>query len=153
MTDDTRQSDEAATTPDTVPKEQYYRLAADFENYRKAMDQQLIEMNKFGSQKTVLHVVEVMDHMDHAIAHASDAVRAESEWFKGLKAIGEQFHDALKRMGVERIETGGKVFDPVTMEAIATVPGGESHAVKEEVRPGYVMHDRVIRPARVIIYQ
>jgi molecular chaperone GrpE len=146
-------TDETPTTPDTIPKEQYYRLAADFENYRKAMDQQLIEMNKYGSQKTVLHVIEVMDHMDHAIAHASDAVREQSEWFKGLVTIGEQFHEALKRMGVVRIETSGKTFDPVNMEAMATVPGGESHAVKEEVRPGYIMHDRVIRPARVIIYQ
>lgn len=153
MTDATQRKDETTETPDTIPKEQYYRLAADFENYRKAMDQQLIEMNKFGSQSVVLKMVDVMDHMDQAVAHATDAVRAESEWYKGLQKIDEQFHATLKQFGVERIEVSGKQFDPVTMEAVTQVAGGESGVVQAEMRAGYTMHGRVIRPARVIIYK
>jgi len=154
MTDDTpRPADESQTPPETVPKEQYYRLAADFENYRRAMDQQLVDMNKFGSQSVVLKMVDVMDHMDQAVAHATDAVRGETEWFKGLQKIDEQFHATLKQFGVEKIETANMQFDPVTMEAVSQVSGGESGVVQSELRAGYRMHGRVIRPARVVIYQ
>jgi len=153
MTDTPRKNDDAPTTPDTIPKEQYYRLAADFENYRKAMDQQLIEMNKYGSQSVVLKMVDVMDHMDQAVSHATAAVRAETEWFKGLQTIDNQFHETLKQFGVERIEAKGKQFDPATMEAVTQMSGGVSGEVQSEMRAGYTMHGRVIRPARVIIYQ
>lgn len=149
MTDDT------APQPanGTVTKDQYYRLAADFENYRKMTEQQLVEMQKFGSQSVVLHMVDVMDLMDKAVAHATDAVKAETEWFNGLKKIDAQFHETMKQFGVERIKTSGQAFDPATMEAVSQAPGGAPQTVHSELRAGYAMHGRVIRPARVIVYQ
>ncbi|MBP6886432.1 MAG: nucleotide exchange factor GrpE [Candidatus Pacebacteria bacterium] len=154
MSDELPQSpaEPSAQQSDTMPKEQYYRLAADFENYRKAMDQQLIEMSKFGIQRVVLKMVDVIDLMDHAMAHATEAVRQESEWFHGLEKIDEQFHETMKEYGVVRIDCVGKLFDPATMEAISQVPGGEPDTVQSELRAGYMLHDRVIRPARVILF-
>lgn len=153
MTDEPTQPAAAAPEPDTVPKEQFYRLAADFDNYRKMMDRQLVDMSTVAAQNVVLAMVDVMDHMDHAVAHATDAVKADVEWFKGLQAIDAQFHDTLRQFGVERIETTGKPFSPATMEAVSQVAGGTSGTVQSEQRTGYTMHGRVIRPARVIIYE
>jgi molecular chaperone GrpE len=93
MSDELPQSpaEPSAQQSDTMPKEQYYRLAADFENYRKAMDQQLIEMSKFGIQRVVLKMVDVIDLMDHAMAHAIACARNRMvPWFE---KIDEQFHE------------------------------------------------------------
>lgn len=124
---------------ETIPKEQYLRLAADFENYRKRMEQEISQAIQFGKEKLLLEVADVLDAIE----------RAKTEQYD-MKTLLEQI---LKKQGVIRIETAGKPFDPHIMEAVATVGGGESHTVKEEVRAGYTMHERVIRPARVIIYQ
>jgi len=153
MTNDTPQQPPDENPPiDTIPKEQYFRLAADFENYRKAMDQQLIEISKFGVERVVLKMVDVIDLMDQAVAHATDAVKNESDWFGGLEKIDEQFHETMKQFGIQRIESVGKPFDPNTMEAISQIPGGKADTVASEQRAGYTLHERVIRPARVIIY-
>jgi len=115
------------------------------------MEQQLTEVAKFGGQSVTLSMLDVLDHLDQAIAHAPPDT--PPEWFAGLRQGGEQFDETMRKLGVKRIETVGTTFDPATMEAVSMVPGGESHQVKEEVRAGYTLHERIIRPARVIIYQ
>ena len=148
----TDESPQPQTPADTVPKEQYYRLAADFDNYRKAMEQQLLEVTKFASQSVVLKMIDVMDHMDQAVAHATDTVKGEAEWYRGLQQIDTAFHDTMKQFGVQRITTQGATFDPTMMEAVSQTQGGVSGTVQSELRAGYTMHGRVIRPARVILY-
>ena len=152
MTDDNTAQPAQEPQGEKIPKEQYYRLAADFDNYRKAMEKRLVEVSDFAAQAVVLKMADVMDHMDQAMMHATETVKAEAEWFKGLTRIDESFHETMKQFGVQRIRTVGKPFDPATMEAVQQVTGGESHTVQSEVRAGYTMHGRVIRPARVIIY-
>lgn len=134
-----------------VEKEKYLRLAADFENYKRAVEQQMAEVAKFGISRVVLDMLDVLDHLEQAVAHAPPDT--PSEWLKGLRQVDQQFRKTMGTYGVSRIETDGKQFDPAKMEVISSAVGGESHQVKEEVRAGYTLHDRVIRPARVIIYQ
>ncbi len=143
--------DEPTAQPEMIEKEKYLRLAADFDNYKRAMDQQMSEVAKFGSQAVVLRMVDVLDLLEQAIAHAPPDT--SPEWLTGLRQVGKQFGETMAGYGVKRIETASKQFDPATMEAVTMTEGGESQQVKEEVRAGYTMHDRVIRPARVIIYQ
>lgn len=137
--------------PEMIEKEKYLRLAADFENYQKGTERQMAEMAKFAGQSVILQMVDVMDLLEQAIAHAPPDT--PPEWLNGLHQVGKQATATMQRFGVTRIDTTGKAFDPVTMEAVSMTDGGESQQVKEEVRAGYTMHDRVIRPARVIIYQ
>jgi len=138
---------------ETVPKEDHLRLAADFENYRRSMDQQMTEMTKFAGASVVVQLLDMMDHFEQALAHTPDAVRAQAEWFQGLEQVKKEFDQTLAKFYVQRIPTVGEPFDPHAMEALSIVAGGEAQTVKEEVRAGYRMHDRIIRPARVIIYQ
>lgn len=137
--------------PEMIEKEKYLRLAADFENYKKGTENQIQEIAKFAGHSVILQLVDVLDHLEQAIAHAPPD--SPAEWLKGLQQVGKQAHATMQKLDVKRIETEGKAFDPATMEAVSMAEGGESHQVKQEIRAGYTMHERVIRPARVIIYQ
>ena len=134
-----------------IEKEKYLRLAADMDNLRKAQAQASAEMAKWSAQAVITDMLELSDLLDTALAQAPPEL-ADSPWYTGVQQVAKQFHEKMKRYGVSRIETSGKAFDPHAMEAVQMVPGGESHTVKGEVRAGYQMHERVIRPARVIIY-
>lgn len=128
------------------------RAEADLVNYRKGESQRVQDLLKFGSESVVKEFVEVIDNFDIALKHAPPDT--PGSWLEGLRQVSKQFLDVLKKHGVEKIEATGKAFDPVLHEVIETVPGeGESHVVLEELRAGYVMHDKVIRPARVKISQ
>lgn len=121
-----------------IEKETYLRLAADFDNYRKNAGQDMKNAIQFGNEKLLLEIADVLD------------VRERSKGEYDVTALLEQI---ITKSGATRIETKDKPFDPMRMEAVTMVEGGESQRVKEEVRAGYTMHERVIRPARVIIYQ
>lgn len=137
--------------PDMIEKEKYLRLAADFDNYRRRMESDVADVAKFAGSKVVQDVVDVMDYLDAAVRHAPDEVKGSGEWFKGLEQVDAKFLETMKKFGVTRIATVGEAFDPSTMEAVSMISGGKSQTVSEEVRTGYMMHERVIRPARVII--
>lgn len=134
-----------------IEKEKYLRLAADFENFKHREAQEKVELSRFGSRLVITDMLDVLDRLERAIENAPPNLH--EEWFKGLKQVHRQFEAAIQKSGATKIETKNKSFDPHTMEAVQMVEGGESHQVKEEVRAGYLMHERVIRPARVIIYE
>ena len=136
-----------------IEKDKYLRLAADFDNYRKRIESELSDTAKFGSRSVVTDMLDVLDHLEQAIAHIPH--ESHPEWLKGLSQVKKQFESALHKAGAERIATKEQIFDPATMEAVHTVegPASESQKVESEVRAGYMMHERVIRPARVVVYK
>ena len=122
-----------------IEKEKYLRLAADFDNYRKRSEGDMRNAIQFGTEAILLEIADVLDAIERSGTEQYD-----------MKALLEKI---IKKQGMIGIETRGRIFDPATMEAISTAEGGESQMVQPEVRAGYMMHDRIIRPARVIIYQ
>lgn len=140
-------------TPEHIPKEDYVRLAADFDNYRKEQARQIAEMAKYASQSVVLEMIGVMDLVGTAVQHAPQSVKDETTWWMGLSQVEKHFEETMKRFGVSRIATQDQPFDPATMEAISMIPGGTSGNVASEQQAGYRMHERVVRPARVVVYQ
>jgi molecular chaperone GrpE len=118
--------------------EKYLRLYADFENYKKRMEKELTQVVRFANERILLEIADVLDAIDRS---------------SGEYDMGKLLEQILKKHGMTRIETAGQQFDPTSMEAVHMVEGGSSHQVKEEIRAGYRMHDRIIRPARVIVYQ
>jgi molecular chaperone GrpE len=149
MTNDETKTD--VPKPDMIEMEKYLRLAADFDNYKRRIEGEMTEVARFGGQAVILRMVDVLDSLEQAIAHAPPD--APPEWLTGLRRVGNQFVTTMESYGVKRIAVSGQSFNPTTMEAVGMAGGGESHMVKQEVRAGYTLHDRVIRPARVIIYQ
>ena len=117
------------------------RERADFINYKKDEAKRLEEFFKFANEGLILEVIEVLDDLEIALKHGNGGSG-------GLRQIMKKFTDWLKKYGVEKIKVDGEKFNPLLHEAIETEKEGDSI---EEVRPGYTMHGRVIRPARVKI--
>jgi molecular chaperone GrpE len=125
------------------------RRQADFENYRKRVEKERQADRHRGVEVLVEHLLPVLDAFDRALAGNHDS--ANAEYRKGFELIRRQLTDALAKQGLSRIEAVGKEFDPHRHHAIERVETA-THAdgtVIEELQPGYMFHDRVLRPAMV----
>ncbi|MGC2421758.1 MAG: nucleotide exchange factor GrpE [Candidatus Acidiferrales bacterium] len=126
------------------------RRQADFENYRKRVEKERHQDRERGVELLIEKTLPVLDAIDNALVAEHDTPGAE-EYRKGFELIRRQLWDVLAKQGVSRIETTGKQFNPHFHHAIESVEGTE-HAggtVISELQPGYVFHDRVLRPAMV----
>lgn len=137
-----RQEQEAKNKP--VDKAEEYlnnwkRERADFLNYKKEEAKRMEEFGRFANEDVVLETIEIVDDLELAVQEYKGI---------GLEQIVKKFKDLFKKYGVEEIEVDGKKFDPATQEAVETEAGGEKIV---QVRAGYMMHGKVMRPARVKI--
>jgi molecular chaperone GrpE len=125
------------------------RRQADFENYRKRVEKEKHQERHRGVELLVEHILPVLDAFDRALTAHDDP--AYAEYIKGFELIRRQLWDALAKQGVTRIESVGKEFNPHFHHAIERVETSD-HAdgvVLGELQPGYLFHDRVLRPAMV----
>mgnify|MGYP001564335499 CR=1 FL=1 len=111
------------------------RERADFVNYKKDEAKRMEEFIKFANEGLILELLDTVDDLYLAANQIKDS---------GLGQVVKKFEDLLKKYGVEKIAVGDK-FDPVLYEVVEGTGGGKI----EEVRAGYTMHGRVIRPTRV----
>jgi molecular chaperone GrpE len=121
------------------------RAKADFLNYQKEEIERLEQISKFANEDMVKELLTVLDSFDLALANV------KKEEVEGIKLIQSQLEKVLEKNGLQRLTgTVGQEFDPVFHEAIALVDSDqESSIVIEEVEAGYLLADKVIRPARV----
>jgi molecular chaperone GrpE len=121
------------------------RAKADFLNYQKEEADRLDKVSKFANEDMVKELLTVLDSFDLALANV------KKEEVEGIKLIKSQLEKVLEKNGLQRLTgTVGQEFDPVFHEAIALVDSDqESSIVIEEVEAGYLLADKVIRPARV----
>lgn len=125
------------------------RRQADFENYRKRVEKERHQDRHRGVETLVESVLPVLDAFDRALEKADDS--ASAEYLKGFELIRRQLSDLLAKQGLKRIEAVGKEFNPHFHHAIEQVETSQ-HAdgtVIAEMQPGYVFHERVLRPAMV----
>jgi molecular chaperone GrpE len=133
-------------------KEQWLRTAADYDNFRKRTRRELEEARRSGREDLLRAVLPVFDNLERAIQSAArtNDVKAMAD---GLQMIQRQFVEALGHEGITRIATIGKPFDPGVHEAIQQVETSD-HApgtVIAEVQPGYLLGDRLVRAAMVVV--
>jgi molecular chaperone GrpE len=133
--------------------DQYYknwqRSAADFINYKRRIESERGEQSRFASAALVINILPIFDDLDRAVANV-DAGLAGLNWVQGVLAIHRKFASLLEAMGVKEVEAHGEQFDPALHEAVARQPGPEGK-VLSVVQKGYMLNDRVIRPAMVIV--
>ncbi len=115
------------------------RERADFINFKKDEAKRLEEAIKFGNEILLLEMIEIADDLEAGIKH-----QPENE---GIVQISRKLRDLMVKYGVEKIKVEGKKFDPAEHEA---VEDGEGDKL-EEIRAGYTLYGKVIRPARVKI--
>lgn len=124
------------------------RERADFINYKKEEARRMEEFLKFSTEGIIMELIDVIDGIEVARNNLPKNKELE-EWTEGFDGSLERLDKFLKKFGVEKIGVEKEKFDPLLHEAVEVRDkGGESI---EEVRPGYTMHGKVIRPARVRI--
>lgn len=123
------------------------RVAADFENYRKRANREREELVTRASERLVTDLLPVLDSLDGALAAEVEGVNQERV-LAGVRNTQQQLMDILTAHGLESMAALGKPFDPNLHEAVSG--GGDGHlVVVTEIRRGYSLNGRVIRPALV----
>ena len=129
------------------------RKQAEFENYRKRIDREKSEFMQFASAELMKELLNALDSFDLAIRNAAAEGKGGESTLRGFELIYKQLQDTLARFGLKPIETKGKKFDPNFHQAVSTQPteGVEENTVIEEMRKGYTLNGRLLRPAMVSV--
>lgn len=122
----------------------YLRALADYQNLVKQQVKEKENFIKYALEDFLQEILPVYDHLKMSVANLSEAEQ-RSPWVQGVNLVLKQFKEVLAVYGVTEIKTVGEKFDHDTMEAVA----GTGDIVQVEVKPGYKLQDRVIRPAKV----
>lgn len=128
-------------------RDRYLRTLADFENYRKRADREKADFFKYALAGAIKDLLPVLDNFDRALEHAEGG----DDFHKGVLLIYKQLFDGLQRHGLKPIDQAGVRFDPNFHEAVVTEedPSVPAHSVSAIMQKGYVLHDRLLRPALV----
>jgi len=125
------------------------RAQADYINYKRRVEQERSDFVRQAGAGIILGILPVLDDLDRALEAVPADIKNHS-WVDGIKHISRKLHSELESQGLKRMKAKGEVFDPNFHESIALAPGKED-AVVEEVKPGYMLYDRVLRPCSVIV--
>lgn len=133
-------------------QDQFTRLAADFDNYRKRMRDEQESLVKYGAQKSVMELLPVLDNLERASASLTEDSDPKV-LFKSFSVIQKQLTDGLDALGVKKMHAIGQPFDPQFHEAVNQMPSEEfaENVVMYEAQSGYQLYDKVIRPAMVVV--
>jgi molecular chaperone GrpE len=134
--------------------DRFLRATAELDNYRKRAIREKQEATRFANEALLEKLVPVLDNFDMALASAKNAQGDVVQSLKtGINMIHQQLRQVLMDSGLEELDAEGKAFDPNFHEAIsqrdaADVPEGQ---VLQQLRKGYKLRERLIRPATVIV--
>jgi molecular chaperone GrpE len=130
-------------------RSKYLRLAADFENYKKRMRQEQLETIQHASADLIGRLLPVLDDLNNVLDHKPRDI--DESWVKGLELSVRKLEEALGTHGLQAIDSVGARFDPKQHEAVGHEESTEhpEDTVVSELRRGYRLRDRVVRPALV----
>jgi molecular chaperone GrpE len=125
------------------------RTAAEFDNYRKRTDRERRELTDAVTADLVRDLLPIVDDLERALAAAGDS--ADPALASGVELIHRQLLEAMRRRGVDTFDSVGEQFDPAWHEALAAEPadGRRDGEIVAEIRRGYRIHSRLLRPALV----
>lgn len=145
---------EAARAEATQNYDKLLRLSAEFENYKKRMQRQVEEYRKFANESLIKDLLSVVDNLERAMdASAQSQKESDQCMMQGLEMTLEEIRKVLKKYHVTPVEAMGKPFDPAFHEAVMQQPTDDcpDNTVIQEMQKGYMLHDRLIRPAMVVV--
>lgn len=132
----------------------WLRALADLDNYRKRVCRERASWSDDAKAEVILPFLDVLDDFERAMScEASGDPGCELPFREGVELIFRRFREILEAQGVRAIPAVGEAFDPVVHEAVAQVESDDhaSNEIVEEVRPGYMLGERLLRPSRVIV--
>ncbi|MCW5982117.1 MAG: nucleotide exchange factor GrpE [Bryobacteraceae bacterium] len=132
-------------------RDRLLRRQADFDNFRRRVERERSELGEYAGMETMRALLPTLDDFERALAAAPDVSGPESEWVKGIQIIYQRLSEALRKLGLEAIESAGKPFDPNIHHAVEMVASEDvpDHTVIDEYQKGYNFKGRLLREAMV----
>ncbi len=131
--------------------DKWLRLRAEFENFKKRVQKEKADLMKFGNESLLKNMLPILDNLERAVDHGKE-VKQNAPLLEGVQITLKQFLNTLERFGVKAIPAVGEGFDPEKHEAVSQVESDqEPNRVISEIQRGYLFHDRLLRPAKVIV--
>ncbi|MGE0200210.1 MAG: nucleotide exchange factor GrpE [Candidatus Melainabacteria bacterium] len=150
-------SEESAESPAAVSAEdyqslqdQFIRLQADFDNFRKRVNQEREHLLKYGAQSTMVQLLPVLDNLQRGTASLTEQSDPKI-LYQSFRLVYNELMNGLTQLGLKPIAAVGQPFDPQFHEAVGRAPSSEipEEHVVAEAQPGYQLHDVVLRPSLV----
>lgn len=137
-------------------KENYDRLlrvSAEFENYKKRASRDLAELRKFANQSLIKEMLSVIDNLELAMNSTNGHKTIDQGLLQGLDMTHKEILKVFEKFNVKPIEAKGHAFDPTFHEAVMQEATDEfdENTVINELQKGYLIHDRLLRPAMVVV--
>lgn len=131
----------------------YLRSQAELDNYRKRAQRDRQDLLKFSNENILRELLPVIDNLDRAVQHARDAEADSQGLLEGVEMTLGQFRRVLEKFQVTAFDALGEKFDPARHEAMGQYETSEypPNVVAQELQKGYLLHDRLLRPAMVMI--
>jgi molecular chaperone GrpE len=128
--------------------------AAEVQNLRRRMEKELADARSFAAAGFARDMLAIKDHLDRALAAVSEELRGDkvaSQFLAGIESTAREIDSVFQRHGIKRISAIGEPLDPHRHQAMMEIPSDEAEpgTIVEEMQPGYVMNDRLLRPALV----
>ena len=129
-------------------QDQYLRLLADFQNYKRRSEKEKNEIYSYANEKILSELIAVIDDFERALSHETDA---SSNYVEGMNMIYKNFKAVLEKAGLSEINALGAEFDPNYHNAVMTSAdsGYESGKICNVIQKGYMLNNKVIRPSMV----
>jgi len=137
-------------------KDLLLRKAAEFENFRRQKEKEMAALIKFADKNLIKSILPIIDDLERVITNAEKFLAANPDakiYVDGVKMVHQKLLKTLEARQVKRMETVGKKFDHNFHEALTQMPKAdlEPDTIVEEFEAGYIMHDEVIRHAKVVV--
>ncbi|MEM2873823.1 MAG: nucleotide exchange factor GrpE [Nitrososphaerales archaeon] len=125
-------------------------LQADFENFQKRVNREMHDLVKYGNERLIVKLLNIVDDLERSIKFSKESDNKES-LIEGVEMVLRSLKEILRKEGLEEIEAVGKNFDPNLHEAVAHVQTNDYpvNTVIEEIRKGYLLNGKLIRPSMV----
>ena len=128
--------------------------AAEIQNVRKRLEQEKVQAQNFAAANFARDMLAIKDHVERALAAVTDELRADTtaaNFLAGIEATARELESAFQRNGITRVKSIGEALDPHKHQAMMEIPSADAEpgTIVEEMQAGYVLKDRLLRPALV----
>lgn len=134
-------------------KDKYMRMYADFDNYKKRMVKEKMDLINTAAQDTLSALLPVLDDFDRAKKNA-EAANSKEHFSEGIALVYQKLYAVLRQKGLDEMETNGQPFDPEWHEAFAEIPAPSEDMkgkIIDTIEKGYMLKDKIIRHAKVVV--
>jgi len=131
----------------------YMRTQAEMDNLRKRAERDVQNAHKFGIEKLIGELLPVLDSMEMGMAAIDNSDETTAKLVEGMELTIKMFSDALQKVGVSQVDPMGEVFNPEFHQAMSMIenPDAEPNTVMAVMQKGYVLNERLVRPAMVVV--